>query len=140
MKHVLFGILCTIVCKALFPYSSGDYGGPEIVNERLTSDAGQGHIHNYSSISHFEAEKYIAFPDILICENQETDDEDETVEGFGGEALHVGFCATKVANSSASHFGVPQSHYLFYSIPGNTFYPDSLVVAFQLRQPLLLLF
>lgn len=101
MKHLLFGVLCTIVCKALFPYPSGDFGKPEVVNNRQTSYAGQGDIHNYSPISHIEAEKYIAFPDILICENEETDDEDETVEGLGEEALHVRFGATISANTSA---------------------------------------
>jgi hypothetical protein len=132
MKHFLFWILCTIVCKALFPYPSGDFGRPEVVNNRQTSHAGQSDIYNYSPISYIEAEKHIAFPDIPIWENQETDDEDDTGEGFWEEALHVGFGATISANASALDLRVRQSHCLFYSIPGNTFYPDSLS-RFQLR-------
>mgnify|MGYP003481681662 CR=1 FL=1 len=110
MKHVLFGILCTIVCKALFPYPSGDFGKPEVVNNRQTSYAGQGDIHNYSPISHIEAEKYIAFPDILICENEETDDED------GGRSLT---CKVR-CNHKCQYFRIRSQGFgnpIVYSIP-----------------------
>jgi hypothetical protein len=101
IKHFLFGILCTIVCKALFPYPSGDFSRPEVVNTRETANAGKSDIHTYSPIAYFDAEKHIAFPDITIWENQETEDEDETVEGLVEEASHVRFGATISANASA---------------------------------------
>ncbi len=101
MKHVLFGILCTIVCKALFPYPSVDFGKPELINNRQTSYAGQDDIRDNTPIPHVETKIYFSFPDIPIWENEETDEEDETVEGLGEEALHISFGAIISTNASA---------------------------------------
>jgi hypothetical protein len=100
MKHLLFGVLCTIACKALFPYPSGDFSEHESVSNSQELNAGYSGSINYSVISSVDTKKYPGFPDFLIWENQETDDEDETVEGFEEVPVNTRFCATRVANSS----------------------------------------
>lgn len=96
MKYLLIGVLCTTMCKAIFPYPPGDFSKPE-VNSTQVDD-----IHDYSLVSYIEAEKYFTFLHFPIWENEETDDEDETsAEEYRKENLYLRFAAAKISNSSA---------------------------------------